>query len=387
MPAVPAFAGDIQYDSSPGTLAIMDFQYRSISRGGSSIMEKIREAGFDPKDYISFYNLRSYDRINTSASMANAERKSGVSYGSARQAHDNAVGAGYRGLGEATATLPEDSDSPAARYQQVTDAVESTYDSVSSAYMHNGPPLTFIPWDSGNVDEIDAFVSEEVYVHSKLLIADDRIVIIGSANLEDRSQLGYRDSEIDVVVEDTVTVDSRMNGELFKAARFAASLRRKIFRKHLGLLPAQDPTKPDDNFLPVDKSDNRYDWGSGLDLLVEDPLSDAFEELWSGTARTNTEVFEKVFRSVPSNAVRNWEQYHEYYGQYFDPKKENKQEPKYWYGHVFKENFPGGVQEVKRDLGRVRGTLVEMPLDFLVEVSDLAKEGFGYEPFQAEIYT
>jgi phospholipase D1/2 len=65
---------------------------------------------------------------------------------------------------------------------------------------------------------------------------------------------------------------------------------------------------------------------------------------------------------------------------------EGKQTPKYQYGHVFKENFPGGVQEVKRDLERVKGTLVEMPLDFLVEVGDLAKEGFGYNPFREDIY-
>ena len=39
-------------------------------------------------------------------------------------------------------------------------------------------------------------VTELVYIHSKLLICDDRTVICGSANINDRSMLGTRDSEV-----------------------------------------------------------------------------------------------------------------------------------------------------------------------------------------------
>jgi phospholipase D1/2 len=39
-------------------------------------------------------------------------------------------------------------------------------------------------------------VSEQIYIHDKILIADDRIAIIGSANINDRSMLGDRDSEV-----------------------------------------------------------------------------------------------------------------------------------------------------------------------------------------------
>lgn len=63
IPAVPAFAGDIQ--GAAGIKAIMEAQYRSINRGGESIMEMVRKAGYPPEQYISFYNLRSYDRINS----------------------------------------------------------------------------------------------------------------------------------------------------------------------------------------------------------------------------------------------------------------------------------------------------------------------------------
>ena len=39
-------------------------------------------------------------------------------------------------------------------------------------------------------------VTELVYIHSKLMIVDDRLVICGSANINDRSMLGSRDSEV-----------------------------------------------------------------------------------------------------------------------------------------------------------------------------------------------
>ena len=50
-------------------------QYDSINRGGHSIYEEIAKAGFNPMDYIRFYNLRSYDRINSSQIMKEAEQR------------------------------------------------------------------------------------------------------------------------------------------------------------------------------------------------------------------------------------------------------------------------------------------------------------------------
>ena len=40
----------------------------------------------------------------------------------------------------------------------------------------------------------DTPASEIVYVHSKIMIVDDEKMIIGSANINDRSLLGSRDS-------------------------------------------------------------------------------------------------------------------------------------------------------------------------------------------------
>jgi len=48
----------------------------------------------------------------------------------------------------------------------------------------------------------DKPVQEIIYVHSKFMIVDDRRFIIGSSNINDRSMLGDRDSEIGIVVEE-----------------------------------------------------------------------------------------------------------------------------------------------------------------------------------------
>jgi phospholipase D1/2 len=62
-------------------------------------------------------------------------------------------------------------------------------------------------------------LAPQVYVHSKLLIVDDRTVLVGSANVNDRSQLGARDSEMACVVRDSDVVHTRMIGQPYAAAR------------------------------------------------------------------------------------------------------------------------------------------------------------------------
>ena len=42
--------------------------------------------------------------------------------------------------------------------------------------------------------------TEIIYVHSKLMIVDDRFMIVGSANINDRSLLGSRDSELAMII-------------------------------------------------------------------------------------------------------------------------------------------------------------------------------------------
>jgi phospholipase D1/2 len=428
IPSVPAFAGDLKLDEALGTRAIMEFQYNSINRGGHSIYEEIAKAGFNPMDYIRFYNLRSYDRINASNVMREAEQRSGVSYGQASEGFD----AGREGSRDYQAYRPPptaeygiyEMDGSSAerpqynqsqgegygrpenyggqddynRYQQEATQIggrqglgDGRWDSVCECYMLNGEDIRNVPWEGGAMDEMDAFVSEELYIHTKLLIADDSTVICGSANLNDRSQLGDHDSEIAIIIQDPETVDSSMDGRPYRASRFASSLRRQIFRKHLGLLKHQEIDRPDQNWEPIGVS-NVYDWGSEPDMQVADPLSDEFQGLWNWRARANTEAFGKVFHPVPTDDVQNWKQYDEYYSRFFGQEqgdKENKKPSLYKWGHVVAENFSQGeqgVSEVKEVLSKIKGTLVEMPLLFLKE-EDIAKEGVGLNAFTEEIYT
>ena len=181
-----------------------------------------------------------------------------------------------------------------------------------------------------------------------------------------------------------------MNGKPWRASKFGATLRRQLFRKHLGLLPPQDPEQPDLNSEPIGVP-NVYEFGSREDDAVVDPLSDNFLNFWNATARQNSDVFNRVFHVVPTDAVRNWKQYDDFYTRHFHEqgKDHDKMPPKYKWGHVVAEDFsPGeqGVREVKNLLNNVRGTLVEMPLAFLIE-EDIAREGVSLNAFTEEVYT
>src|SRR5690606_33802453 len=96
--------------------------------------------------------------------------------------------------------------------------------------------------------------------------------------------------EIAVIIEDPTPLRSRMAGREFTASNFAATLRRQIFRKHLGLIPAQNLRNVDENCLPF-PAPNLYDFRAKADALVTDPLDNYFWDYWQSTAHRNTEAF------------------------------------------------------------------------------------------------
>jgi phospholipase D1/2 len=173
IPSVPCFAGDLRDDETLGTRAIMEFQYNSINRGGHSIMELIAKEGFNPMEYIRFYNLRNYDRINNGSMVAAAELQSGVNYEDASRQYDQHT-AGPGGYAPNTARSAFDTTAPFQKYQQGAQQVQgshassSRWDSVSECYMLGGEDIRRVPWNGHPDAEIDAFVSEELYVHSKV---------------------------------------------------------------------------------------------------------------------------------------------------------------------------------------------------------------------------
>ncbi|KAL3812959.1 hypothetical protein ACJIZ3_014227 [Penstemon smallii] len=122
--------------------------------------------------------------------------------------------------------------------------------------------------------------SSQVYVHSKIMIIDDRTTLVGSANINDRSLLGSRDSEIAVLIEDKEYVDSRMGGQPWKAGKFASSLRISLWSEHLGL-------------------------HTGEVTQIRDPVIDStYKDIWMATAKTNTMIYQDVFSCIPNDLIQ-----------------------------------------------------------------------------------
>jgi len=233
-------------------------------------------------------------------------------------------------------------------------------DTVGQHALQDTTELADEQWLGSEEEELNSYVSELSYIHTKLMIVDDRRVIMGSANLNDRSQKGDGDSEIALVVEDEDHIPSRMDGHPYSAARFAASLRRKLFRQHLGLIPPQNATSRHENvtsFMQPAPVPNDDETTLEEDARVADPLSDKMLNLLNTTARVNREVFTELFRPVPTNLVNNWAAYEAY-------------KPKVQVGHVAPD-VP--LKRVKDRLALVRGSLVEAPINFLIDEKDFAE--------------
>jgi phospholipase D1/2 len=147
IPLIPGFQNTVEQEGGTSVRLIMQYQYRSICRGESSIFGRLRSLGIDPEDYIQFYSLRQWGRLGPRKSL----------------------------------------------------------------------------------------VTEQLYIHAKTMVVDDRVAIIGSANINERSMLGNRDSECAAIVRDTDMLWSTMNGKPYQVGRFPHSLRMRLMREHLGL--------------------------------------------------------------------------------------------------------------------------------------------------------
>lgn len=92
-----------------------------------------------------------------------------------------------------------------------------------------------------NWDTLDGKpVTEQIYVHSKLLIADDRVAVLGSANINDRSLLGDRDSELAVVIRDDTPAMAKLDGKREEqVSAVVHQLRKDLWSKHFGGMAAE----------------------------------------------------------------------------------------------------------------------------------------------------
>ena len=104
IPLMPGFQNTVDAQDGTSVRLIMQCQFRSISRGDTSIFGRLRAEDIEPEDYIQFYSLRTWGKL--------------------------------------------------------------------------GPEKQL--------------VTEQLYIHAKCMVVDDRVAIIGSANINERSMTGNR---------------------------------------------------------------------------------------------------------------------------------------------------------------------------------------------------
>ncbi|KAG0323947.1 Phospholipase D1 [Dissophora globulifera] len=168
----------------------------------------------------------------------------------------------------------------------------------------------------------EKFVTEQVYIHAKMMIVDDRIAIIGSANINERSMLGNRDSEIAAVVRDQDYIDSTMNGVPYKVSRFAHTLRMNLMMEHLGVPVGHshsnsNSSHPQHHHLHPESRAGTMGAGTVVgedmpfsELDFVDPIHPAFiEDIWKHHAESNTLIFRDMFKCIPDNTVKSWSDY------------------------------------------------------------------------------
>jgi phospholipase D1/2 len=381
IPAIPGFAGDLREDAATGTRAIMDYQYKSICRGEHSIFGQIKAKGIDPEKHVFLFNLRSYDRLNYNRKIKQQEEQSGMKYIDLQSAEVDELEAPSDNGNQAREHAADLRRKFAADEEGVGKGDDGGIidpDSIADDAMLTDKKPSTEEWEGEPEEEKDNFFQEELYIHSKLCIVDDRYVICGSSNINDRSQLGYHDSELSIVMYDTDRVDTIMDGKPYKAGRHAYTLRNILWREHLGLLPPQSLDAGDDPNAqpPSESSPNDICEGAEMDFC-KDPLGNELWNDWITKATTNTEVFRDLFHADPDDAIKTFDDYNS-----FTPNPKNDKEHKQ--GHLYKKEL--SAAEVRLELDKIKGHLVWMPLKFL-EDAEMAEKGLQVNQWTESIYT
>lgn len=349
--------------STTTTRYVTNFHLLSISKGSGSLLGRLaadfcdRGPQYHWRNFIGFFSLRTYDFINprhfdqsssplqhieclhasddtsftssSSSSLSSWSSSSGVTQSPRIGASVLLIIHPPQGRAQAIRTIPMASIQEltfAAFYERFVPAVDLP---ISELVFSIETPDTKTFWCEYSCTEVSLDVStelqiaqrshpdvrivlcaprtpvsEQIYVHSKLMVVDDEVVILGSANINDRSLLGHRDSEIAFVAAEYPQPDCQ-----------AAILRRRLFCQFLGLRYPQD------------------------EEIVSDPCSDAFWQLWQTTATENAQIYQSVFplipevcHTIPSNTASVYQTY---------------------------------VKEQSPMLKRVRGQLIHYPYEFL----------------------
>ena len=159
---------------------------------------------------------------------------------------------------------------------------ESIYQRLSRAGIQNIEEY-FIVLSLYTYDHIistNKIIASPIYIHSKFMIVDDTFVFIGSSNINDRSLMGDRDSEIGAIIVDSHKTTILMNSKPTEVTVSGHELRKKLWNEHLGQTIISDD--------------------------LEDPII-SLEQFILPIASHNTLLYEQNFLSFPSNRFRKFE--------------------------------------------------------------------------------
>merc|ERR1712137_789343 len=132
-----------------------------------------------------------------------------------------------------------------------------------------------------------------------MMIVDDKQIIIGSANINDRSMAGDRDSEVCVFIEDESFTPSSSDRQHWSTGRFAKGARLRIWYELFGVLE-EESTQDEQAIL---------EWKQYREKL-ENPCSKECWEFWHDIAWKRALAFDKR-GAWPSKHTRNWTEFRE----------------------------------------------------------------------------
>ncbi len=188
-------------------------------------------------------------------------------------------------------------------------------------------------------------VTEQVYVHTKLMIVDDLYALLGSANVNDRSLLGSRDSELAVLVMDCDTKRADINGAGSQqpVRMFAHELRKSVWKKLFGITGGVRPA-------------------AELVQAIEQPgIPDSWRTI-QRVARRNAALYEAAFKFIPRNETPGKGGEHAQILPVFDKRRRRLEE-----SMPFQEQFWREQQEqisAFSALDEVRGFITALPIDW-----------------------
>jgi phospholipase D1/2 len=200
----------------------------------------------------------------------------------------------------------------------------------------------------------NAVVTEMIYVHAKLLIVDDAVAVIGSANINDRSLNGNGDTELASVIVDNTNAQVTEVGQGIKiiTRKFARDLRIQLWKKHLGMVVDQTTTGVQIQGLPTG-------------IKLEQPLDAATIAGIKSLATNNRAAYNKVFTHTPRNEFKTMTQGRQAYNVTQNGKTELNLSAlpalQSAYMSAGKHNVTAAMATLKES---IKGFWVEMPLEW-----------------------